>query len=650
MDVTHILIYSEDAALFSELVALLPGGYHATYLHTLPGLQEALTSPDCALLIFDVRAAEALSTLETLHPYTAQAAFLVIAPEQISPALVNACLDLRPYAFISHPLEKTSAARLIAEALAYGLQHTQREHLKHDLSEANRRLNQRLQELNTIYTVGKSVASTLEVDGVLERIVTASVNLTQAEEGFILLREGEKLYLRIAKNMNEALAKRLYVEAEDPIAWQVIRSGRPTMLRRNTKIATGYLVRALLYVPLTAPGRGVVGVLGVVNLTREYGFSENHLFALSAIADFAAIALENAHLFSAATTERSRIQAILEHAAEAIIVTDTENQLLLWSNTAGQVFNIHESAQGEPLARYVAHTALHDIFYQTSPDTPRLHTEVELDNDRTYNAQLTSVPKVGRVVIMQDITHLKELDRLKSEFVSTVSHDLRTPLTTVQGYIELLNRVGPISDMQQSFIQKALSSLSHITSMISDLLDIGRIEAGYDLEMHPCCINDIAREATETYQIYAEEQEIALTGDISEVPLWVQGNARRLRQVLENLMGNAIKYNRPGGWVKVRVCRDDHHVIVRVEDNGIGVPVEEQPKIFQRFYRVYNPETEDVPGTGLGLAIVKSVAEKHKGRVWVESTPGEGSIFAVVLPLYEPETEGEAAASQAPSV
>ena len=241
---------------------------------------------------------------------------------------------------------------------------------------------------------------------------------------------------------------------------------------------------------------------------------------------------------------------------------------------------------------------------------------------------------VGRVAVMQEITHLKELDRLKSEFVSTVSHDLRTPLTTIQGYVELLDRAGPLNDMQTKFIGKALSSLSHITALISDLLDIGRIEAGYDLEMQPLRMDELIRLATEAAGVIAATQDIDVSLELPQAPLWVWGNTRRLRQVLDNLISNALKYNRSGGRVRVSGRRDGDHVVVQVSDTGIGVPAEEQPRLFERFYRVQTPETEGIKGTGLGLAIVKSVIEKHRGRVWVESIPGQGSTFAFLLPIY----------------
>ncbi|MBN1487878.1 MAG: GAF domain-containing protein, partial [Anaerolineae bacterium] len=515
--------------------------------------------------------------------------------------------------------------------------------LEHNLRLANQQLNDRLQELNIIYTVGKSVNSTLNLDKILSQVVQTSVNLTQADEGFILLQEGEKLYLRAAQNLSENIVQRFHVEAADSIAWQVIKSGRPAALHRDTKIATGYLVRSLLYVPLQAPGRGTIGVLAVVNRQEGKKFNENQVFTLSALGDFAAIALENARLFSAVEAEKMRLTTILKYASEAVLVTDNETHLILWSQTAAKLFEIPPEAQGKPLDEYVKHPTVVEVFNQTPEDGPVVHTEVALENSLTFNAQLTFIEKIGRVMIMQDITHLKELDKLKSEFVSTVSHDLRTPLTTIQGYVELLDRVGPLNDTQQSFIEKALHSLAHITELISDLLDIGRIEAGYNLEMHPCRLDEIIAHTCRAYVPTIEQAELQLSWHLdNESPLYVRGNRRRLRQVIENLLSNAVKYSRRGGRVEVEANRDGQHIIVTVKDNGIGIPVDEQPKIFERFYRVQLPETEDIQGTGLGLAIVKSVIEKHKGRIWVESALGKGSKFTFVLPILDKEQLPEA--------
>ncbi|MGC9348071.1 MAG: sensor histidine kinase [Anaerolineae bacterium] len=335
------------------------------------------------------------------------------------------------------------------------------------------------------------------------------------------------------------------------------------------------------------------------------------------------------------TLAETKLGAILKNAAEVVIVTDAANRLWLWSETAASLFDLDSEARGQLAHERIACSEIRELFDTATQQGSMVHTEVELRDGQVYNAQLSTVPNVGHVVVMQEITHLKELDRLKSEFVSTVSHDLRTPLTTIQGYIELLDRVGSLNEQQTDFINRALRSLNHITDLISDLLDIGRIEAGYDLEMRALRMDELVRTTAEAATVQARSQGIHLFIDVPASPLRTWGNARRLRQVLENLISNALKYNRPNGWVNVEARRDEGHIVVSVSDSGIGISAEDQARIFERFYRVQSPETEDVYGTGLGLAIVKSVVEKHKGRVWVESTPGEGSTFAFLLPLHE---------------
>ena len=644
MQQAQVLILNEEHDIFQDLVDLLPEGVSAMSRSPFVDLGDSVQLKELSLIVLVLPQHKTYQAIESLGGSWAAGALPVIVMMHTSPSLslVNALLPLHPLAMLKYPFSTAQDRSRATQLFTHGLHVAEHQPLKKNLAQVNERLNQRLQEINTLYTVGKSVIASLDSDEVLQRILGTALNLTRAEEGFILLKEEDKLYLRASKNMSEEFVQRFHREASDSVAWQVINSGRPAMLQRQTQIATGYLVRSLLYVPLQAPGRGEIGVLGVVNRKQSKAFTENQLFILSSIADFAAIALENARLFSAVEAEKSRLRAILEHAAEAILVTDMENRLLLWSNTAALLFDLPDEAVGHPLEEYIDNTGLLDLFSENGADEEQAsgegemsHAEVELEEDRIFNAQLTPIAEVGRVVIMQNITHLKELDRLKSEFVSTVSHDLRTPLTTVQGYIELLERVGPLTEMQQDFIQNALRSLRHITALISDLLDIGRIEAGYDLEMLPCRIDRVIKEAVETYLIPAEQAEVELSYELPDHPLWVLGNARRLRQVIENLISNALKYNDSGGWTRVRAMRDNQHVIVRVEDNGLGIPMAEQPKIFERFYRVQAPETEDVHGTGLGLAIVRSVIQKHKGRIWVESTPGEGSTFAFVLNSYE---------------
>jgi two-component system NtrC family sensor kinase len=236
--------------------------------------------------------------------------------------------------------------------------------------------------------------------------------------------------------------------------------------------------------------------------------------------------------------------------------------------------------------------------------------------------------------VLQDITHLKELDRIKSEFVTTVSHDLRSPLTAILGYIELIERAGEINPQQQEFVDRVHSSVQQISLMISDLLDLGRIEAGLDTTKEIASIEKIVRDSFESVVGAASaagiEMDLQIKGEIG----MVFGDPIRLRQMLTNLLDNAIKYTDADDKVSFEARIEDEQIILKLTDTGVGIPQADIPHLFDRFFRGSNIP-EDVPGTGLGLAIVKSILDNHNGRIWVDSEEGEGASFTVVLPSVQ---------------
>jgi two-component system NtrC family sensor kinase len=509
------------------------------------------------------------------------------------------------------------------------------------LREANKRLQRQLQELNTVYTIGRAVTSLLDLNRVLGRVVEAAVHTVGAEEGMLMLLddETEELYLCAAKGVGEETARSLHVRVADSTARRSLRSERPVHIRGDgIKVATGDLVKALLYVPLRVPGRGAIGVLGIVNRQTERPFAKRDTQLLLALADYAAIAIENAQLFRDVKAERTKLEMVLREANEPIIVVDETDKVLLCNTAARDTLGLHNREPPSSPVRFgelVSHPVLADLFAQRRRGNQVLHREITLDSNRVFNARLTPIEGVGRALVMQDITYLKELDRLKSEFVATVSHDLRTPLTNIQGFVELLPRVGPLNEQQQRYIQLVQESLSDIAQLIRDLLDIGRIEADLNIETEPCDLREVVDDVVVDLSTLAQEKDQKLRWQpVDELPL-VQGNPQRLRQAVENLVGNAIKYTGKGGWITISVHDDDGCVVVNVADNGIGIPLEHQAQIFDRFYRVESEDTEGVEGTGLGLAIVKAVVEKHNGRVWVESEPNVGSVFSFVLPALD---------------
>jgi two-component system, OmpR family, phosphate regulon sensor histidine kinase PhoR len=496
-------------------------------------------------------------------------------------------------------------------------------------------LQKRLDGLETLHSVGRSVTAVLDLDNVLTVVVDAAVELTGAEEGSLLLLDettGE-LYMRAARNFQDDFVRKFRLPIRDSLAGQVLRTGKPITINDKTpqKIKTSYLVHTLIYVPLQVRGR-VIGVLGVDNRHSGNPFLEDHILMVSALGDYAAIAIENAYLYTRTEVERKKLETILTHVEDGVIVVDPDGRLVLANQTARAAFGIQDpKPEGKPARDLFQHPDLVEILADEKRARPS-RSEITLEDGRVFNAQLTSIPDIGLAITMQDITHLKELDRIKSDFVSTVSHDLRSPLTAILGYVELIDRAGPVTEQQREFIRRVQFSVNNITSLINDLLDLGRIEAGFDARKEIVPLGAIINYAIEGLRSRLAEKDQDLVTQIAPDLPTVLGNPIRLRQLMGNLIGNAIKYTPGHGKITVHAHAEDGQLIIQVVDNGPGIPASDQPYIFDKFYRASNVPG-DVPGTGLGLAIVKSIVENHQGRIWVDSTVGQGTTFTVVLPI-----------------
>ena len=332
--------------------------------------------------------------------------------------------------------------------------------------------------------------------------------------------------------------------------------------------------------------------------------------------------------------ERRQLEAVLTSAEEGILLVEDgeEERVILANHAIRQVFDMPDDVTGQPLAQVLHDEILVDVFQRAKAQDATAHAEIPLPDERTFNANVTPIPEVGRVAVMQDITYLKELDRMKSEFVSTVSHDLRSPLTSVKGFADLLPAVGPLNEQQTYFLEKIQSGVDTVTEMIGDLLDLGRIEAEVRMDMEACDLAAIVQKVVAGQENHAELKKQVLQAQIvPDLPL-VLANRLRLNQALSNLVSNAIKYTPEGGHIAVTVCKEDGQIAVKIEDDGIGISQDDLPHIFDKFYRVDRPETEGIIGSGLGLSIVKTIIEKHQGRVWVTSKVGEGTAFTVMLP------------------
>lgn len=394
-------------------------------------------------------------------------------------------------------------------------------------------------------------------------------------------------------------------------------------------------VQALVAMALVAKDR-FQGVLWV-GYRQPHEFGDTELNMLRTMANQASVLVENARLFSTAESQWRRLAAVISSTRDAVIVTDQTDRVLLLNPAMAQAFDLKPS---EVLRRPIANVIENDNLVRaltTREDRVR-NLEIPISDGRILYASVSTIRSndrqgLGRVAVLRDITHLKELDDMKSEFVSTVSHDLRGPLTFMRGYLTMLPMVGDINEKQEEYIERILSGVQQMSALVEDLLDLGRIEAGVLLMKDHIDAKDLLEGVIQETAGQAATQGLRLILDADDDLPAVYGDASLIRHAITNLVSNAYKYAPNTGTVTLRARQKGNELVFSVQDHGPGIDPEEQVRIFERFYRVKTKDNSNVRGSGLGLAIVKSIAERHGGRTWCVSQPGKGSTFFLSLPL-----------------
>jgi PAS domain S-box-containing protein len=331
--------------------------------------------------------------------------------------------------------------------------------------------------------------------------------------------------------------------------------------------------------------------------------------------------------------ERTRLETVFNNIHDSVMILDDENHIILLNPAMSSAFGLNpKTSIGKPVLDVIEHPDLRAMIAQKENNDPLQYHEISFPDGRVGSGQFASIPDVGYAITMQDVTYLKEMDRMRSEFVHTVSHDLRSPLTSVIGYTELIERAGTLNENQHDFLDRIQDSIQHITSLINDLLDLGSIESGLDTRREYVQFEGLLRYTLDMLQGQIKAKRLKVQTNIAPSLPAMRANPVRLRQVLDNVVGNAIKYSNHGGEVSISINAEDDQLILQVTDNGPGIAIGDQPHIFDKFYRGDNTKEE---GSGLGLAIVKTIVDAHQGRIWVESTVGKGSSFFIVLPVTD---------------
>jgi PAS domain S-box-containing protein len=627
----RILIVDDDARNIEFLrdSLLVPSGYNALCAtNGEEALHLALTQkPDLILLDLQMPKMDGLEVIEALHKAGHHIpAILITAHGSENVAIEAFRLGVKDY--FHKPFKVTEIMEAVGRSLTEARLRREKQELMERIEQVNRQLEQRLRELYILYGIGKSVTSLLDLDTLLSRIVEATTYVTGAEEVSLFLVDGETedLQLRAVQRAGDERARGVSRRANDAIARQVMSSGQVAMIEpsRSGEMEAS---QATLAVPLNVRD-GTIGVLRATSKAAVKPFNDNDRYLLSMLADYGAIAIENARLFAEVEEERGKLETILTGTEELVIVTDEKGQVLLINPAAGEALGLEvDQAIGKLLSQVAGNEVLNQLFNSQMAKRDAQNMEVPLEDGRTFYASLTPISGVGWALIMQDVTYFKELDKMKSDFVATITHDLRSPLTSIQGFIKLLPQIGELNEEQQEFVGRAMRNVDHMKELINSLLDIGRIEAGVDMKMEPIGLDTVIDEVAGNLQEGMKDKKLDLEVILPEDLSSVQANHTRLIQVMTNLLDNAVKYTPEGGSIKVRAQQNEHHIMVCVADTGVGIPASAKPHIFEKFYRVQSAQTRDLEGVGLGLAAVKSIVEKHGGQVWVESKEGVGSSF-----------------------
>jgi two-component system, OmpR family, phosphate regulon sensor histidine kinase PhoR len=345
------------------------------------------------------------------------------------------------------------------------------------------------------------------------------------------------------------------------------------------------------------------------------------------------------------TEERNLSSAILGSMVEGVAVVNASVRLLFANPGFAEILGLDVPPQsGSALLEVVRQTELIEAVRQVLKGEPRVEAEIVTGTlrQRFFAVTVASVRAAetsGAVIVLHDITELRKLERVRRDFVANVSHELKTPLTAIQGFAETL-LAGAIDDPQNRlrFLEIILEHSRRLARLTDDLLKLSKMDADrLELEICRLSVSQFIESCVETAQRPAGEKDLRISVNLSNRLPDIAADRRRLAEVLQNLLDNAIQYTPPGGQIMLSASAGASEVTFTVSDTGIGIPQADQPRIFERFYRVDAARSREVGGTGLGLAIAKHLVEAHGGRIWVESEVGQGSQFHFTVPIFDAE-------------
>jgi two-component system, OmpR family, phosphate regulon sensor histidine kinase PhoR len=341
-------------------------------------------------------------------------------------------------------------------------------------------------------------------------------------------------------------------------------------------------------------------------------------------------------MLSTISDERSKLSTILSSIDDGVIMADSRGALLLANSAAESLFNFEENkAAGKPLIEVTFNYEIEGLFQKCISSGEKQIAFIDTTGGRFLRVialPLKTDKASGALLLIQDFTEVRTMQTMRREFVGNISHELRTPLAAIKAIVETLQD-GAMEDKEvaRDFLNRVNDEVDKMTQMVSELIELTRIETGKaNLKFEPLDLNALAREVIAHLQPQAERKQLNITTALAENMPFVPADRERIRQVITNIIHNAIKFTPPEGRIKVYTEASSGEVTVRVQDSGIGISREDLPHIFERFFKADKSRSQS--GSGLGMAIAKHIVQAHNGKIWVESQEGQGSTFGFSLP------------------
>lgn len=502
-------------------------------------------------------------------------------------------------------------------------------------------LKSRLEELDTLLKVSQGVASDLNLESSSIHLLNALLSYGADAASLVLLRSNLSRGTDDLQSFRVGDTADLYQYLDTVLLDQVIEEKTliiPSKGRiRRMELPRGVEIpSALAAILLKSDGQETAYIW--VAYSQPHRFSEGEVRFLNTLAGQAVLAVSNSILYRKAEVGKKRLESVLTSTPEPVLVAGEAGELLIVNQAAEKLYELI-SINPEPgeSGGEITSKLLKDFVLGTSQTESKVE-EIALEDGKTYLVSVSPVEvegqHVGKVCVLRDVTEYKQLEKMKNEYVSTVSHDLRAPLSLIRGYVSMLPMVGDMNQQQKDYTTKIMEGIDDITGMADDLLDMRRIDSGALLNVEKVSPSEMFNTVVAEMQPQIMNRKIQIMPELTlSQDLTIEADKVLLQRALINLLENAVKYSPVGGQINLRLQVNQDSVVFVIQDHGAGIAPLDLKNLNNWFSRTINVDGNVQRESGLGLSIVKSIAERHQGKVWAESQLGKGSTFLLEIPL-----------------